>query len=199
MPVQAQSKYLKISAKKMRLVAVVIKGMDVSPALDYLKFVHHKASPLIAKTLHSAIANAEHNFSFDRHNLFVKEIFVGEGTMLKRWRARAFGRATPIHKKSSHLTIILEEKVPSQQQPKLKYNKLKEPSILKDNLNKKETETLESVHPQESKKQESKEDPQENRDSQEQSRKHLKEQNLKRAHNKSKAITLKKIFRRKSI
>jgi large subunit ribosomal protein L22 len=113
MQVKAKSKYLKISAKKMRLVANVIKGMDVPRALNYLKFIPRKASPLIFKTLHSALANAEHNFNLNRDNLFIKEIFVDEGTTLKRWRPRAFGRATPIQKKSAHLTIILEEKEPS--------------------------------------------------------------------------------------
>ena len=190
MQVRAKSKYLKISAKKIRLAAVAIKGMDVSYALDYLKFIPLKASPLIAKTLHSAIANAQHNFNLDVHNLFIKEIFVDEGTMLKRWRARAFGRATPIHKKSSHLTIILEEKVLGKQQIKSKNAKLKEPSILK---------AEESVHPQKTREEGAKEEIKESRNIQKQDKKHRKEQNLKRAQNKSKAITLKKIFRRKSI
>ena len=113
MQVKAQSKYLKISAKKMRLVARAIKGMDVPQTLNYLKFVPRKASPLIFKTLRSALANAEHNFNLKGDNLFIKEIFVNEGATLKRWRPRAFGRATPIQKKSAHLTIILEEKKPS--------------------------------------------------------------------------------------
>ena len=194
MQVQARSKYLKISAKKMRLVAVTIKGMDVSYALDYLKFFPHKASPLISKTLHSAIANAEHNFNLDSHNLFVKRIFADEGTMLKRWRARAFGRATPIHKKSSHLTIILEERVPSKKEIKTKDSKLQEPSILKteENLQTKEEQKKEL-------KDELKDEIKESGEGREQEGKYRKEQNLKRAQNKSKAITLKKIFRRKSI
>jgi len=186
MQVQARSKYLKISAKKMRLVAVTIKGMDVSYALDYLKFFPHKASPLISKTLHSAIANAEHNFNLDSHNLFVKRIFADEGTMLKRWRARAFGRATPIHKKSSHLTIILEEKVPSKQQIKSKDIKLKEPS-------------MEDVSHQKTAKEESKEESKTVRDDYKQDRKHHKEQKLNRDRDKSKGSTLKNIFRQKSI
>ncbi len=191
MQVQARSKYLKISAKKMRLVAVTIKGMDVSYALDYLKFLPHKASPLVFKTLHSAIANAEHNFNLDSKNLFIKKIFADDGTMLKRWRARAFGRATPIHKKSSHLTIILEEKVPSKKGIKPKGDKLKESSILKDDVKKIKTETSESSAFKKATKQELKEEVK--------GSKHRKGQNLKRAQNKSKAITLKKIFRRKSI
>lgn len=190
MQVQAKSKYLKISAKKMRLVATTIKGMDVSYALDYLKFISHKASPLISKTLHSAIANAEHNFNLEIHNLFIKEIFADEGTMLKRWRARAFGRATPIHKKSSHLTIILEEKVPIKQQTKPKDDKLKEPSILK---------TEKNAHPQEIEKQELKQETKIARDDHKHGRKHYKEQKLNRARDKSKGSTLKNIFRRKSI
>jgi len=199
MQVQARSKYLKISAKKMRLVAVTIKGMDVSYALDYLKFIQHKASPLVSKLLHSAIANAEHNFNLDSHNLFVKKIFADEGTMLKRWRARSFGRATPIHKKSSHLTIILEEKVPSKKQHKSNDNKLKEPSVLKTDLHETKIKPLESVHSGKLEKDKIEEETKEGRDSQEQDNKYRKKQNLKRVQNKSKAITLKKIFRRKSI
>jgi len=195
MQVQSKSKYLKISAKKMRLVAVAIKGMDVSHALNYLKFIPRKASPLISKTLRSAIANAEHNFNLDIHNLFIKEIFADEGTMLKRWRARAFGRATPIHKKSSHLTIVLEEKIPSKQEVKSKDSKLKEPSILK---------TEESIHLKEQEKQELKEEIKEEikiagDNHKHDRRKYYKEQKINRARDKSKGSTLKNIFRRKSI
>ncbi len=199
MQVQAQGKYLKISAKKMRLVAVAIKGMDVSYALNYLKFIPRKASPLIFKILRSAVSNAENNFNLDSNNLFIKEIFADEGKMLKRWRARAFGRATPIHKKSSHLTIILEEKIPSKQQFEPKNNKLEEPSILKTDLQKTKTESLENIHSQETEKEQLKKEPEGDEDGQEKDKKYRKKQNLKRAQNKSKAITLKKIFRRKSI
>lgn len=198
MQAQARSKYLKISAKKMRLVAVTIKGMDVSYALDYLKFHPQKASPLIWKTLHAAIANAEHNFNLDSHNLLIKEIFADEGKMLKRWRARAFGRAASIHKKSAHLTIILEEKVPTNKDIKPKKEKLKEPSVLKDDSLETKTKTSEDVSSSTIKQVDLKEN-QDIKDVQEQDKKYHQKQNFNRTHDKSKAITLKKIFRRKSI
>ncbi len=129
MQVKAIARYLKISPKKMRLVANLIKGMDATQVIDYLKFVPRKASRLILKVLNSAAANAEHNYNLKKENLFIKEILVNSGPMLKRWRARAFGRAAPIRRKSSHLSIILEEKVPALKikpiRPKLKESVVK--------------------------------------------------------------------------
>lgn len=113
----------------MRQVSIVIKGMNVLDAIDSLNFITRKSASFILKTLNSAIANAENNFSLKKENLFIKEIMVDDGVTLKRWRARAFGRAAPIRKRSSHLTIILnqvkEEKI------KKKVQKLAEPSIKK--------------------------------------------------------------------
>ncbi len=110
MRVKAINKYLKISPKKMRLVANMIRGMKVDQAVDHLRFIPKKASPMILKILQSAIANAEHNFNLKKENLLIKEIFIDGGPMIKRWRARAFGRAAMIRRRSSHCSIILEEK-----------------------------------------------------------------------------------------
>ncbi len=112
MEIRAKGKYLKISPKKVRLVIDLIRQKNALESLDYLKFIPKKASYLIAKVLKSAIFNAEHNFNLKKENLFIKEIFVNQGPVLKRWRARAFGRASEIRKKSSHLEIILGENVP---------------------------------------------------------------------------------------
>lgn len=109
MEIRAISKYLRISPKKVRLVADVIRGLDVNTAEDQLKFITKKASHLIAKTLKSAVANAEHNFGLKKDNLYIKKILVNEGPALKRWMPRAFGRATPIKKRSSHIEIVLDE------------------------------------------------------------------------------------------
>lgn len=132
MEVRAKGKYLKISPKKARLVVNLIRGKDAPEALDYLRFIPKKASRLIAKVLKSAIFNAEHNFNLKKENLFIKKIFVDQGPVLKRWRARAFGRASEIRKKSSHLEVVLEEKVPG---PKIKPLKQKqEQPVLKESL-----------------------------------------------------------------
>lgn len=128
MQVKSTSKYLKMSPKKMRLVANAIMGMDVSQALDYLEFIPKRAAPLILRTIKSAVADAEHNFSLKKDNLIIKEVLVNSGPTLKRWRARAFGRAAQIRKRSSHLSVILQEKEPTQD-VKLKEPKLKEPVV----------------------------------------------------------------------
>ena len=109
METKANGKYFRISAKKTRLVADLIRMKNVKEAIDYLDFIPKKASGFIKKVLKSAIANAEHNFNLKKENLFVKEIKINEGPALKRWRPRAFGRAGRIRKKSAHIEIILSE------------------------------------------------------------------------------------------
>ncbi|MCD6471388.1 50S ribosomal protein L22 [bacterium] len=128
MEIKAISKYLRISPKKMRLVADLIRRhkFTVEEAEAQLKFIRKRASDFIVKTLKSAISNAEHNFGIDKKNLFVKNIIVNEGPVLKRWRARAFGRAAPIKKRSSHLEIILETIEP------VKTKKVRESKIKRD-------------------------------------------------------------------
>ena len=113
MEVKIVTKYLKISPKKLRWVVDTIRGKDVLEAVDYLKFMPQRGSPLVIKSLKSAIAAAEYNFNLKKDNLFIKEIFVGQGPSLKRWTQKAFGRAAPILKKTAHLTVILAEIIPS--------------------------------------------------------------------------------------
>ena len=113
MEVKAKAKFVRTSAKKVRLVAGLIRGLDVEEALVQLQFSKKNAALPIAKLLKSAIANAEENLDLKRNNLFVQEIRVDEGPTLKRWMPRAMGRATPIRKRSSHTTLILGERVPT--------------------------------------------------------------------------------------
>lgn len=94
----------------MKKVVDMVRGMDVSYAIDHLQFAPQKAAHFISKTLKSAIANAEHNFSMKKDNLFISEIKTDQGPTLKRWRARAFGRAATIHRQISHLSVVLSEK-----------------------------------------------------------------------------------------
>ena len=110
MPVIAKLNYLRIAPRKVRLVANFIKGMNVIEARTQLKFLPKRAAGPILRLLDSAIANAFHNFSLPKENLYVSKIMVEPGPSLKRWLPRAMGRATPILKRTSHITIILDEK-----------------------------------------------------------------------------------------
>lgn len=98
-----------MAPRKARLMATVIKGLSVNDAQAQLAVNPKRASEPVLKLLQSAIANAVNNAKMDASKLIVKEIRVDGGPMLKRWLPRAQGRATPIQKKSSHITIVLEE------------------------------------------------------------------------------------------
>jgi len=110
MATQAILRHAKISPQKARLVADQIRGLAVEQALDVLAFSRKKASVMVKKVLESAIANAENNDGADIDELKVKEIFVDQGPMMKRMQARAKGRGCRILKRSSHITVIVEEK-----------------------------------------------------------------------------------------
>ena len=109
MEVKAVTRYVRISPRKARLVTELIKGKPVEEALTILRFVPKKAARLVDKTLRSALANAEQNPNIDVDTLYIKRIFVDGGPTMKRWRARAMGRATKILKRSSHINVILDE------------------------------------------------------------------------------------------
>lgn len=107
----AKLRYYRQSPRKVRLVADVIRGQDTNDALNQLQFTGKRAALPIQKLLSSAIANAVNNFSLKRENLYVKKIFVDGGPVLKRWMPRAFGKASEIRKRTSHVTIVLDEKI----------------------------------------------------------------------------------------
>lgn len=109
MEVKAKAKHIRISPKKTRLVVDVVRGMGAKKALDQLSFLNKKASKPVKKLIESCMANAENNYELDKNNLFVKEICVDEGKTLHRFIPRAYGRATPIRKRTSHITVILGE------------------------------------------------------------------------------------------
>jgi large subunit ribosomal protein L22 len=106
----AINKMLRVSPRKLNLIATKIRGMHVEKALAYLAFSQKRSSVDVRKTLLSAIANAENNHSMDIDNLFVKEAYVGKGMKMRRFQARAKGRGAPISKYFSHLSISVEEK-----------------------------------------------------------------------------------------
>ena len=105
----ATLKNAKIAPQKMRLVADQIRGLPVEEAINILSFSNKKAAAVIKKVLESAIANAEHNDGSDVDELNVTHIAVDEGPTMKRWRARARGRASKILKRTSHVTVAVEE------------------------------------------------------------------------------------------
>ncbi len=109
MEVKAVAKYIRISPQKARLVVDLVRGKKVEEAQGILAFTRKKAAGVVEKALKSAIANATQNPNIDEKILYVKEIFVGQGPSLKRWRARAQGRAAMIKKRMSHITVILDE------------------------------------------------------------------------------------------
>ncbi len=110
MEVKAVAKYIRISPQKARLVADVVRGMDAGQALTILRFMPKKGAAIIRKVLESAVANADQMDTVDVDTLYVKEILVDGGPMLKRFRPRAQGRANRILKRSSHITVVVDEK-----------------------------------------------------------------------------------------
>jgi large subunit ribosomal protein L22 len=109
MEVLAKRRYASISAQKCRLVADQIRGLPVENALNILSFSPKKAAELLKKVLESAIANAEHNEGADIDELKVSRVFVDDGPVFKRFRARARGRANRILKRSSHITVAVSD------------------------------------------------------------------------------------------
>ena len=108
--VKAINKNVRSSSRKIALVLDYIRGKKADVALKDLDFTRKKAAQDVSKTVKSAIANAENNFQYDIDNLFIKEAYVGKSLVMKRFRPRAKGRASPIKKPFSRITIILEEK-----------------------------------------------------------------------------------------
>jgi large subunit ribosomal protein L22 len=107
MQVAAKHKYARISAQKARLVADQVRGLPVGRASDVLTFSTKKAAGIVKRVLDSAIANAENNEGADVDELKVVAIAVNEGPTFKRMRARAKGRGTRIHKRTSHITVTV--------------------------------------------------------------------------------------------
>jgi len=98
-----------MSPRKVRLVVDQVRGLAADEALAILKFTPKAAAKPVAKVIRSAIANAEENLELSREDLYVSKIFVDTGPIHKRWKAGARGRFKPILKRTSHITVVLEE------------------------------------------------------------------------------------------
>lgn len=106
----AKLRHLHISPRKVRLVVDLVRGKNVEEALNILQFTEKSSAAPVAKLLKSAVANADQAGDVNIDKLFVESIFVDGGPTVKRWRPRAMGRATPIFKRTSHVTIALGQR-----------------------------------------------------------------------------------------
>jgi large subunit ribosomal protein L22 len=109
MKVKASNRFVRQSPYKVRRVLDLVRGLPVEQAEDMLRLTNRAAAAPIAKTLRSAVANAEHNHALDAEDLVVAEAYADEGPTLKRFTPRARGRATRIYKRTSHITIVVSD------------------------------------------------------------------------------------------
>ena len=113
MEARANSRFIRQSARKMRLVVDTIRGKKVGEAYALLQYSKKRAAEQVEKTLRSAVANARTKAEADGEfvdvdDLYVKEVYVNEGPKLKRWRGAAMGRAAPIRHPTSHVTVVVD-------------------------------------------------------------------------------------------
>jgi large subunit ribosomal protein L22 len=110
MEIRAVARFVRVPPRKARLVMDEVRGKTVEDALNVLSFAPQNGAMILKKLINSAVANAEQNSGVDVDSLYVKRVYADEGPALKRFRPRALGRATRIRKRTSHLTVILDEK-----------------------------------------------------------------------------------------
>lgn len=106
----AHARHVRLAPRKVQLVLDLIRGKQVGDAIAILRHTPKSSSPVVEKLLNSAIANAENNFSLDPNKLFISQAYANQGPTMKRFRPRAMGRASSIHKRTSHITIVVSEK-----------------------------------------------------------------------------------------
>jgi large subunit ribosomal protein L22 len=151
MQVRSTYRFARISAFKAREVTREIQGLPASDALNLLRFVPKKAAGLVRKTLASAVANAENNNNLNVENLVVQEAVVGEGPTAKRFQPKARGSAGPIHKRTSHIRIILTDEIEIKRREKRDGKKSKKSSASKPatrKSRKKETKEAQAAQPE---------------------------------------------------
>jgi len=106
---RAVGRYMRISPQKMRLIMDEVRGKKVDEAIRLLSFSPKRGARVLRKLINSAVANAEANKDIDVDTLYIKRVYADQGPVLKRFRPRAMGRASRIKKRTSHLTVILDE------------------------------------------------------------------------------------------
>ena len=108
---RAMANTVRIAPRKARLVIDLIKGLEIKEAQAILKYTPKAAAPIILKVLNSAVANADHNYNMNVNNLYIKEAFVNEGVRMKSMMPNSKGQGNIIVKKTSHITIVVAERV----------------------------------------------------------------------------------------
>ena len=106
----ATARTVRVTTRKAKLVLDLVRGKDVKEAMGILKLLPNKAARISYKVVKSACANATHNFQMDEEKLYVKECYANEGITLKRYMPRAKGSASPIMKRTSHITVVVSER-----------------------------------------------------------------------------------------
>ncbi len=109
MQAKAITRYVRISPQKVRLVIDLVRGKPVGRALSILQYLPHKAAREVARTIKSAAANAENNFDMEPSDLMIKTIYADEGPSLKRFMPRARGMANRIKRRTTHITVIVDD------------------------------------------------------------------------------------------
>jgi len=133
MKVKAEINNIHISPRKTRLVVDLVRGLDITEAMQRLALVNKRAVRPVEKLLKSALANAENNFELQKSNLYIKEIMVGAGPTLYRWMPKAHGSATPLRRRTSLIKVVLGERVETPEK-KVKKSKKIETVKMKERL-----------------------------------------------------------------
>ena len=110
MSARAKGRYIRMTPRKMRIVADEVRGMKVGKAVDVLTFSRKRAARPILKLIKSALSNADQKGDMDLDNLVVAKLTIDQGPTYKRWMPRARGMATPVLKRTSHVSVVLEER-----------------------------------------------------------------------------------------
>ncbi len=124
-------RFVRVAPRKARLVVDLIRGHQVAEALNILKFTPRSASRVVEKILKSAVANAENLEIGDPDDLWVTRVYVDGGPVLKRFQARSMGRANPIKKRTSHITVVVAPKTAGKSKPAVASAKTEKPSLTK--------------------------------------------------------------------
>mgnify|MGYP001598901224 CR=1 FL=1 len=139
MEVKATLRHLRISARKTRMVADLVRGKKATEAKTLLEFAIKRGALPVLKLLNSAIASASHNFQIEEGNLIISKISVDEGPTLKRWHPMSKGRAYPIMKRTCHINLILTDGKPVnikkvEAKPEIKEEKVKKTRVTKKRI-----------------------------------------------------------------
>ncbi len=110
MEAKAVAKHIRISPRKIKPIADMVRGKNANEAVAILKFTPRKGAGLLKKVIESAMANAENNHGMDLESLYIAEVYANQGPTMKRWKAGSMGRANPILRRTSHIGVVLKEK-----------------------------------------------------------------------------------------